>query len=185
MLIVLLLLNSSKAEEAEKKSSLLPKHYVLQYAGNIGVVSIGFGSKIITDRIFVGFLYGYLPKYKNDVEVHTLTLKSGYVFREKKFKDRLRYAAYCGTGISYSITHNTFIKLPEHFPDGYYKPNAVHLLPFVGAQVAYKYKEAKGDYIGIYFELGTSDDHLYNYFINKNENRKSLINFAAGVVIDV
>lgn len=35
------------------------------------------------------------------------------------------------------------------------------------------------------FALGTSNDHLYNYFINKNKNRKTLLNLVAGVVIDV
>ncbi len=178
-------INNLNAADEENNSTLLPKHCVIQYAGNLGLFSTGIGSKIISDKFFAGFMYGYLPKSKNDVEAHTLAIKLGYIFREKSIKNSYRYAFYFGSGIAYTITKNTFVELPNQYPDGYYKPNAIHLLPFIGAQFGIITDSKRNKYLGLYLELGSSDDYLFNYLFKNSRYKDSLLNVAIGVVIDV
>lgn len=185
VIAMVLFINNLYAADEEKKSTLLPKHYVIQYAGNLGLLSTGFGNKIINDKIFAGLMYGYLPKSENDVEAHTLAIKLGYIFWERNIKSSYRYAFYIGTGIAYTITKNTFVELPTQYPDGYYKPNAIHLLPFVGLQFGIKINNQQDKYFGLYLELGSSDDYLFNYLFKNSRYKNSLLNVALGFVLDL
>lgn len=185
VIAILSFISNLNAADEGGKDTLPSKHYVIQYAGNLGLFSTGFGSKIISDKIFTGLMYGYLPKSKNDVEAHTLAIKLGYIFRERGIKNFYRYAFYIGTGIAYTITKNTFVELPSQYPDGYYKPNAIHFLPFIGVQFGIKIDNQKDKYLGLYLELGSSDDYLFNYLFKNSRYKDSLLNVAIGVVIDV
>lgn len=173
----------SKENIVKEQNASYPKGVVFQYAGNLGLFSAGVGKRIFSDKFFLGFMYGYLPKSKNDVEVHTLALKLGYVLREKSLSEKFKYALYCGTGITYSITKNTFVSPPDYFPDDYYKSNAFHFLPFAGINISTKLIDEK--YEGIYFEVGTSDEFIYNNFINGSNDKSSLFNLAIGLIMGI
>jgi len=177
---ILAVVSKLYSAENEKKSNLLPKQGVIQYAGNLGLISIGLGNKIINGNAFVGLLYGYLPKSQNDVEAHTLAAKFKW-----NIKNTEKYTLYCGTGFTYTITKNTFAKLPDHYPEGYYKPNAFHLLPFVGTSLEFKKSSESKKYIGVYLEIGSVDDYLYNYLIKNSRNKDSILNLAVGVIVDI
>jgi hypothetical protein len=160
---------------------IAPLHVVAQYAGNIGLVSVGVGTRIAGGRATAGVLYGYLPRSRNDVEAHTIALKAGYLIRVHDISASSASLVYCGAAIAYTITRNTFIALPEQFPEGYYKPNALHVLPYVGAGI--ERGAVDGRRTTVYCELGTSDEAIYQRLLMKSRNTGTLLNLAVGIVV--
>ncbi|NJK95030.1 MAG: hypothetical protein HC905_09075 [Bacteroidales bacterium] len=68
--------------KAQEKADTIkhPLHVNFQYAGNVGLASVGLGTSFKNEKIYLGLIYGYLPKSLNDAEVHTIALKTYFRF---------------------------------------------------------------------------------------------------------
>ena len=110
-----------------KRFRLIPDRVTVQHAGNMGLASLGLGYHSKSERSGAYFIYGYLPKSKSGVEVKTIAVK-GYVETDKRhpFKG-VTTSNYAGINLLYARTKNTHILWPDHYPKGYYEPNAIHL----------------------------------------------------------
>ena len=69
ILILMLIYSGGVAAQNASASSKHPIYIDLQYAGNVGVASIGLGTAVYHKRINVGIVYGYLPKSLNGAEM--------------------------------------------------------------------------------------------------------------------
>lgn len=141
----------------------------IQYAGNMGLISIGAGRFFINNRLSVDFNYGYLPKWVNGVLVHTLALKPAFHFLNKK-NNKFETGFYTGISTNYSITNNTYIKFPDIYPKGYYLTNAIHFCPFLGVKLSIMGSKRKALSLTMYSEIGTVDYMVY-YALSKEAIR--------------
>lgn len=153
----------------------------LQYAGNLGLFSAGYGRTFFNNHLFVDLGYGFLPKSVNGAKVHTLALKNTchfYCFRLQKFE----VSPLIGASLTYSIAPNTYLKYPDYYPEGYYMPNALHLLPFVGLSSTFSCRYNSIQKISLYSELGTVDYKLWYSFNSDYVKFSDIWNTSFGVI---
>lgn len=162
--------------------STSPYYAKMQYAGNLGLASVGIGKTWLKDRLSLDFNYGYLPKNINGSRVHTLALKSAYQFRKHRISVfDIRY--YSGISLNYALTDNTYLSYPDYFPSNYYSSNAFHLNPFLGIRLTLPEKKDKPGAIGIYAELGTVDYKIWYALANKEIKPDDIWNLCFGITI--
>ncbi len=163
-----------------RDANTAPYYAKMQYAGNMGLASVGLGKTCFRNRLTLDFNYGYLPKKINGSRVHTLALKSAYQFRNHRLSIfDIRY--YAGISINYAITDNTYLSYPDYFPSDYYNSNAIHLNPFLGVRLTLPEKENKPGAIGIYAELGTVDYKIWYAIANKEIKSNDIWNLCFGI----
>lgn len=139
-----------------------PDYINVQYAGNLGLGSIGVGYNSENEKRNYGLSYGYLPSSVNNVEVHTISAKGAINFRKHRLSENAFLNGYVGTNLLYSITNNTYLKFPGHYPTNYYVSNALHFAPFLGVKYGNVQTKRKNLTRYFYIELGTLDSYLFN-----------------------
>lgn len=157
-----------------------PEYIKIQYAGNLGLVSVGTGKYINNKKATIDFNYGYLPALVHNARVHTFALKSTYQSREISLRT-IKSRVYVGAALAYSITRNTYLKMPDKLPLNYYAQNAVHLEPFVGAKVLLPTQNQCLRKWALYSEIGTVDYKLLYKIQNKSIDFCDLWNICFGI----
>ena len=153
-----------------------------QFAGNIGLMSVGFGKAFLKKKTTIDFSYGYLPKCINGSRVQTLAIKATYhVFRKPICK--IGTGFYFGSALAYGITSNTYSKYPDYYPEGYYQNNILHVNPYIGILFYNPVKKRIRDNIEMYIELGTVDTQIGHAILNKSISLLEIWNLAFGIVI--
>lgn len=153
----------------------------IQYAGNLGLFSIGYGKSIQKTNVTVDFNYGYLPSFVNGTSVHTIALKPAFHFNIATVGE-IRTGVYTGASVNYSIASKTYLKYPDYFPKDYYNPNAIHVNPFIGARIGLPVNGNKIKVCSLYSELGTVDYQLKLAFSNKQIRMVDIVNLCFGLV---
>lgn len=140
----------------------LPDYLKVQFAGNIGFISIGTGYSFLHSTLQTSLFYSYIPKGIEDTNISTVSLKNSFAFLNVNIKPDYRISTYLGIGLSYSG----------------YRP--IQTLLFVGARL---YKSSHGIFKGkdIYFEVGTTGLYL-NYIVNNADVKvSSIANYSIGM----
>lgn len=161
------------------KKVFAPDYLNFQYAGNLGLGSVGIGYISKNEKHNFGLSYGYLPSSINSVEVHTVSAKGAFNFRKHKLSEKAFLNGYMGTNLLYSITDNTYLKFPGHFPSDYYFANAMHFAPFLGIKIGSRKTITKFSYI----ELGTLDYYLFSWLKYNRSKFIDCINICMGISI--
>ena len=103
-------------------------HYVpVQFAGNIGLFSLGVGYSSNHDNYHINFLYGYVPSSVAGTEIHTITAKNIFPLTRYGMKSDQTLIPYLGIGLTVEVGGNAFLRMPSHYPEGY-KERARHRL---------------------------------------------------------
>jgi hypothetical protein len=161
-----------------------PDHFVIQFAGNIGLLSVGPGYSYLNDKVHTELMYGYVPGFEANTSIHILTaknsfhpwqidLKKGYLFEPLKI----------GTGLSYSFGPQFYTRLPKRYPDKYYWwAPSLRFTPFVGSTISRKVGDENTAIkrIEFYAEIGTTDLDLVSKFSNKSLSTWDILNVALG-----
>src|SRR5688572_18357002 len=149
-----------QAQEQERHHWSIPDHIPLQYAGNIGFVSTGFGYSILKDKAEIDFMFGYVPK---DVggPLSILTNKFTWLpLRPTEGKEITFDLLTAGGYLSYSLG-DAFFFIPnalDKYPAGYYDySSALRVGIFVGGRMHYWANGKTIPRITLYYEVGTYD----------------------------
>lgn len=182
-LITILLLASANIFASGNKDAKLtkkiftPDYLNFQYAGNLGLGSVGVGFVSKNEKHNFGLSYGYLPSSVNSVEVHTVSAKGAFNFKKHKLSEKAFLNGYAGTNLLYTITDNTYLKFPGYFPSDYYFTNAIHFAPFLGIKIGSRKNITKFSYI----ELGTLDYYLFNRIKYRRSKFSDCLNLCMGL----
>ncbi|SDR86233.1 hypothetical protein SAMN05216503_1193 [Polaribacter sp. KT25b] len=164
--ILLLFFNNSFAQEAvsvKEKSWYVPDYVKAQFAGNIGLVSVGAGYQLFNRVLYTELLYGFVPKFASRADnIHLITIKNTFPIYRKEIGKNLTITPIAGFATTLDIGTNTFTTLPSKYPDGYYVPTAVHFTLFGGALVHKDFKKPKlFKGVDFYLEFGTVETYLW------------------------
>lgn len=97
-------------------------HITQQYGANQGLYAIGLGYKKY-NGFEPSMSFGYTPSYKNTISVTQLNFKFNWrAWQLKKNKDSLQWLM--GFSLFMNNSPNTYFKVPKHYPNKYYPPNA-------------------------------------------------------------
>jgi hypothetical protein len=164
------------------KGWYVPDYTKVQFAGNIGLLSVGFGYQFLNNHLYSELLYGYVPASISKTEViHTITVKNTFPILNKEFKT-ITLSPITGFTASFETGNNSFLKLPDKYPSGYYSPNAFHFTIFIGAKVHKNFinqKIMRG--VDLYFELGSVDTYIWYTVLSKEVKINQIFSSAIGI----
>lgn len=187
--LVLLALNSyggNKSELSGYRSPFAPDYIIGQFAGNIGFVSAGFGYQSNSGKLSSSLFVGYVPASIANATIITISQKN--TLRGKNFKHPKLNHFYPSLGFSINIEtgRNSFITLPERYPDNYYSTNAIKVGLFTGLTYQGKVRSnSRFHQFEYYAEIGTLASYVY-YNIKRQEYlNPDILSLALGVRINL
>jgi hypothetical protein len=155
-----------------------------QYAGNLGLISVGYGRFFFNKKLTVGFCYGILPGFLNGSRVNTLALKPAIHYKEFNLSGK-KINCYLGISVNYAIASNTYLKYPDYYIEGYYKSNAIHFNPFAGAGISFPMHSRIFDNLILYSELGTIDYQIWYAIKNSEVSFAEIWNLGFGLTFQL
>ena len=148
-------------------------HMKIQYAGDIGFLSIGIG-KDVTSRYSFDFFYGYVPTEIGGSEIQTYTLKNNYSLIKNSIAT-YKYDIYSGLSLYHVIGLRYQTSRFANFPRNYYRLSSIRAQVYLGGNLEYNKRNS------FYFEAGVNDIWLINYINNKDTlNLNDYIALALG-----
>lgn len=167
-----------------KRPWYLPDHFVIQYAGNIGLLSAGPGYSYLRDKVNTEILNGITPGFESSSSIHSFTGKTSYhPFSIKLKKDYQFEPLKIGTGISYSLGPQFHTTWPGRYPaDYYWWTTSFRITPFVGSTISRSVgnENTAIKRVELYYEVGTHDLHIVSYMDNKSLDLWKILNLAIG-----
>lgn len=176
-----LLLAQAQAQKSKLDTLLytvMPNHLKVQYAGNIGMFSTGFGYVSPNQKWMGDLMYGFVPSTYAVKPIHSLTLKGKYTPVSRNYDEHLKVDwLQIGLWFNYSFGDQYFLGLPSYYDAGYYYfPTALNIGLTLGSEVRYKKW-------GVYYELGTTEKRTINYVKNAGSiNFNEIWNIGIGLV---
>jgi hypothetical protein len=169
LIIVLLLWSTLNFAQNQKPKFGMPV-LSAQFAGSVGLGSIGYHRIFCKDKLMLGIVYGNTPKRFGGI--HSFSIKFKYSpFRIPISKRLILEPIQPGLFIFQNLGENIKLTWPSQYNGGYYwwgKSLRQHV--FLSTQVSWKLQKTYFRNIGLYFETNTNDLYLHSYF----PNRKSI-----------
>lgn len=166
------------------RSRLLPDHVKFQFAGNMGLLSVGAGYSFLGGRLQSDIFYGYVPASYAGTSIHHITWKNTVIPWNRKISSRLSYAPLTlGAHLSGKVWNNnreTWMTLPGRYPNRYYYPTALNLLLTAGGCV--EYRSRAGRHLGMYVEAGAPVRYLEHSVRERHVEFHEIVSYDLGWV---
>jgi len=174
--------------QESRHPALLPDQLKLQFAGNIGFLSVGAGYVNKSGRLEGDFFYGYVPKSVGGLDIHTLTSKlSWHVLRSVGSERTEIKPLSLGILVSYTFGKQYFGFKPDNYPYNYYRqPTSLHVGTLLGGQVNRLRKKGSISSIGLYYELVTMDTEVLSFVTNrKSIGLGEIVSLGIGIRVGI
>ncbi|MFA8450848.1 MAG: hypothetical protein ACEPOW_09160 [Bacteroidales bacterium] len=167
------LLSKEKIKKDAFLTSIVPDYTRLQFAGQVGVLSLGLGYNHFEEQLKLEFFYGYLPRMHGYSDIHTLGIKSSLLFWKIPIRNFMFDEISPIFSVSVNLTvgdgRKTFWRVPSYFPDGYYSPNVIRFCPAIGVNFRKKIKPYTFvKEFDFYVEMVTNNVY-FAYFVKNHE----------------
>lgn len=173
-------------------ASLIPTQNVIQYAGNMGAVSIGVGWDYGRRRQWeTHLLMGYLPKFRSHRGKVTMTLKENFI----------PWSLYvgggwvveplsCGVYLNTVFGHEFWDRQPHRYPDKYYPflSTKVRINAFVGQRIEKQVPRNRRKFIKsvtAFYEVGTCDLYIRAMIQDGNVSLWDILGLSLGLKFQV
>lgn len=147
-------------------NSLIPTQHVMQFCGNMGLVSVGIGWDYGRRRQWeTQLLFGFVPKYDSHNAKITMTVKQNYIPWSIFISNVWNIEPLqCGIYLNTVFGHDFWTKQPTKYESGYY-PFSTRLRPnvFVGERFTKAVPNNRRKYIkslSFFYELSTNDIYV-------------------------
>ncbi len=167
--------------------NLIPTHTKIQFAGNMGLLSVGtgwdYGKK---NQWETDILLGFLPKFSSDKAKITMTLKQNYMpWSIDLGKGFSTEPLACGLYFNTIFGDDFWVKEPERYPKGYYGfSTKIRTHIFLGQRLTYNiapHKRYTAKAITFFYELSTSDIYIASAFNNSYLRPKDYLSLSFGI----
>ena len=153
-------------------SNLIPHYSKVQYAGGMGLVSLGIGWDYGRNQQWeTDMMLGLIPRYSSDNAKLTFTLRE--CFTPWRFPLSASVHAYpfsCGIYMNTVFNNEFWTTEPDRYPSGYYGfSTRVRTHLFVGQRIKFLIPDRKrvfSNSITCYYELSTCDFYLISAVTN-------------------
>lgn len=171
----------------ERWMKLIPNLGTMQYAGNIGTVSLGIGWDYGRhDAWETHVLVGFLPKYNTENFNLTFTLKENYIPWHIGIPDKMLFHPVCFTVFFNSIFGDEFwTEAPDRYPKGYYGfSSRIRINLGIGQRLDFDipvHRRVRAERVSLYYELSVCDLHLVSAVPNRNITLGDILRVGIGV----
>jgi hypothetical protein len=143
-------------------------YVVSQSMGYAGLISLGMGIQI-TDYYETDILLGFVPKKFAGEHLWSLTWKNTLIPYIHEFDDNIIYTPiHFGVSTLISLDEDTFLFLPNQYPEEYIPPTKILFAFNLGSKVRFNRQE-------VYFEFSALEYYFMSYLENRNTIRPSEI----------
>lgn len=153
-------------------NALIPQYLKVQYAGSMGVVSVGTGWAYYKDKLETDVMLGYLPKFDDKQYKLTLTFKQNYMpWNLSTPYERLSVQPLaCGMYVNSIMDDRFWKKEPDRYPSDYYKfSTRIRFHIFLGQRLIIDLtgKSKRHKSVTLFYELSTCDLYFISAVTNK------------------
>lgn len=171
-------------EEKEKDKWFMPDCFKIQYAGNIGFMSLGLGYNWWKNNAQTDLIYGFVPYDEGEAIIHTFTLKNTFSIHKFNLFNTYNLSPTLGFSLSLEPGENSYMDIPDKYPEGYYGPNCFYACLNAGLKSNFAFKEESHfSSMDVFCEVNTLADYLY-YNIKAQEDWDDII-FSLAIGINV
>lgn len=170
-------------------NKIIPRYSKIQFAGSMGLLSIGTGWNYYHDHWETDLLFGIIPRNVNNNAKITLTLKQNYYPWDIHLSDKLSFAPLtCGVYINILFDREFWRSQPNKYPEKYYWFSTrfrSHI--FLGERFTLDLNKEKSYHksISFFYELSTCDLYLINKFGNKVLKPKDFLSLSFGIKLQI
>ena len=172
--------------------ALIPTHTKLQFAGNMGLISIGTGWDYgKRNQWETDILVGFLPRYQSHENKLTFTVKQNYMpwslqIKESHFSVE---PLACGMYLNTVLGDEFWVSEPDRYPKGYYGfSSKVRIHIFLGQRITYDIDPKRrftAKAITFFYELSTCDLYVVSAFTNKYLKPKDYLSLSFGIKLQL
>jgi hypothetical protein len=169
---------------------LIPEFAKVQYAGNMGFISLGGGwdygvNKHWETDIFVGFL----PHYSTSKNKITLTLKQNYIPWHIDVSRRFMVEPLTtGMYINSIWGRDFWVSEPDKYPNGYYAfSSKIRFNAFLGQRITYKFSPQREiiKSISLFYEVSSNDLYIISAFNNSYLKPEDYLTLSFGFKVQL
>ena len=184
MLTILIFPKMLFANPTEKgiKSWYIPEYSKVQFAGNIGFMSVGLGYEWWNKKAQTDVMYGYVSENKGNASIHTFTLKNSFRLYHFNIIDRYNLSPIMGFSLSFEPGQNGYMRVPDRYPDGYYSPNSFYACLNLGMKSKFKFNEKSHfSALELYTEINSLANYIYYNIAAKEDKSLNVLSMAIGI----
>lgn len=166
---------------------LIPKQFTLQYAGSIGVASIGVGWIYGKGQHWeTDMLVGVVPQYHSEGWHTTFTVKQRYVPWHCRLSSHWTLQPLTAGVFFNTISGDDFWQsLPERYPKHYYGfSTKIRSSVFLGQRLRYRIPSRSRRFhsaVSAYYEISSCDLYIVSKAVNKDYPWTSTLSLAFGL----
>lgn len=168
-------------------NSIIPNLTHLQYAGDIGMISMGMGWDYGKHNQWETYLiFGITPRNHTPRTYVTMAVKEMFTPWDVKVWRHLEFSPlFASFTISTLLDGEFWVKNPERYPSGYYSFSTKTRLHLgIGQKIKLKNIEHKSHFLkhlALFYEVSTCDLYLINKIRNRSIPVKDIICLAIGI----
>lgn len=169
---------------------IIPTYTKLQYAGGMGLLSIGTGWDYGKDSQWETELFlGFIPRYSSDEAKATFTLKQNYMPWQMPRHKVLQFIPLtCSIYFNTVFSDEFWTQEPDRYPKGYYGfSTRIRTNLSVGQRLRIRIPSEKRHFfksISLYYEVSTCDLYLISAITN-HLMPKDFLRLSFGVKSDI
>lgn len=179
LIVLPLLLNAQTGYDKRIQSyqnqwaKLIPTHGKIQYAGGMGLISLGVGWDYGKNNQWETDVFlGYLPKYTTSKSKVTFTLKQNFIPWEKRINRLFSIEPLaCGLYVNTIFDGDFWVSEPDKYPSDYYSfSTKMRFNIYIGQRLTFHIPPERRFFtknITIFYELSSNDLYIVSAFGNK------------------
>lgn len=171
---------------------LIPDHYKWQFAGSIGVVSLGTGWTYGKKQQWETDLFlGFLPKFESDRHKVVFTVKQSYVPWRLRVKESpwVVQPLSCSFFLSSVLNEKFWTREPDRYPKGYYGfSTRIRANLSLGQRIMFDIPDVSDwlvQEVSLYYELGACDTDFCTFFGDRTIKFKDILSLAIGLKVHI
>ena len=179
-----------KQKSIEKWNKLMPKYAKAQYAGSMGLISVGvgryYGKK---EQWETDFMIGYIPKYTTNSAKLCLTLKENFYPWKIQLKNSDFYYEPLSSGfyINSVLNDEFWVYNPDKYPSSYYTfSTKIRFNIYIGQRITYEIPANKRRYaksISAFYEISSNDLDIISAIGNSYIKPTDYLHLSLGIKI--
>lgn len=168
---------------------IIPTHNILQFAGNMGLVSLGFGWDYgCRGQWETAVLLGYIPRNDGEKSYATFTLKETFIPWSISLGERVAFEPLsAGLYLNSILSRDFWVREPDKYPYGYYGfSTKMRLNLFVGEGITLytpSHKESAIRSVTLFYEFGATDLYVISSATNKYLGFWDLFGLSFGIKV--
>lgn len=168
---------------------LMPRYVKLQFAGSMGMLSVGPGWNYGKNHWETDLLFGLVPRNTDRHAMATMTLKQNYIPWHIGAGEHFTIEPLsCGMYVNTLFDRDFWVKNPERYPKGYYTfSTRIRMHVFLGERLTLHLKKKKWRprSLTFFYELSSCDLYLISAVTNHYLRPRDYLSLSFGLKVQI